>query len=241
MVASSAALLLVAAGFISYEMLTRRQNMTHDLSTLAEVIGNESTAAVEVGDEDRAKEILSALSAKKHIVAAALYNETGHLVAGYHGASSPGETFPKFPQRDGSQFTESDLTIFHEIHNPKTKEHEKLGTLYLKSDLEEMKQRLASLGTMVVMILLASSVITFFLSGILQRIISRPIFHLAKTARAVSTEKNYSVRATKHGNDELGQLIDGFNEMLGQIQERDAALLGSNEELEKRVSERTQD
>src|SRR5206468_10054590 len=74
-------------------------------------------------------------------------------------------------------------------------------------------------------------------SSDLQRIISRPIFHLAKTARAVSNDKNYSVRATKHGNDELGQLIDGFNEMLGQIQERDMALLGSNEMLEKGRSE----
>src|SRR5258706_12688664 len=108
MIASSAALLLVAAGFMTYEMITRRQNMTHDLSTLAEVIGNESTAALDFDAEERATEILGALSAKKHIVAAALYTATGHLLAGYHGASSPDEPFPKFPRRQESQVTQND-------------------------------------------------------------------------------------------------------------------------------------
>jgi signal transduction histidine kinase/ActR/RegA family two-component response regulator len=84
-------------------------------------------------------------------------------------------------------------------------------------------------------------VLTFILASRLQGVISRPIFHLAQTAKVVSSQKNYAVRAVKESDDELGNLIDGFNEMLSQIQERDIALHHANEELEKRVRERTRD
>ena len=116
-----------------------------------------------------------------------------------------------------------------------------VGTVYLKSDLQEINDRFARYAAMILLFMLASLVVTLFLSAPLQRVISRPIFHLAETARAVSGGKNYSLRATKHGSDELGQLIDGFNEMLGQIQERDAELQQAHDKLEIRVEERTQD
>jgi signal transduction histidine kinase/ActR/RegA family two-component response regulator len=83
--------------------------------------------------------------------------------------------------------------------------------------------------------------VTLFLSGRLQRVISRPIFHLAETAKTVSSAKNYSVRAAKQGNDELGRLTDNFNEMLAQIQQRDLELQKARDELEIRVKERTRD
>jgi signal transduction histidine kinase/CheY-like chemotaxis protein/uncharacterized membrane protein affecting hemolysin expression len=229
MIASSAAVLLVAAGFVTYEMVTRRQNLTRDLSTLAEVIGNESTAALEFGAEDRAKEILSALRAKKNIVTAGLYDHEGRLLARYPDLSTR-DMFPALPEGKGHRFEADHLVVFHEIQL----KGNRAGTLYLKSDLQELNDRLERYALIVLLILLASSTVTYFLSAFLQRIISRPIFHLAETARAVSTQKNYSVRAIKHGHDELGQLIDGFNAMLGKIQE-------SNDELEKRVFERTQD
>ncbi len=89
--------------------------------------------------------------------------------------------------------------------------------------------------------MIASWVLTLLLSALLQRVISRPIFHLAETARTVSDRKEYSVRATKHGKDELGQLIDGFNEMLDQIQRRDTDLQQAHDDLEVRVEKRTAD
>ena len=237
MIASGAALLLVAACFVTYEMVSRRQNMTRDLATLAEVLGNESTAALSFDETNRTSEILSALRGKKQIVAAALYNESGKRVAVYKQRAAAAQMFPERPENTGARFDADHLFLFHEIRL----DNQKVGTLYLKSDLRELDERLTRYGGMVILVLLVSSAVTYFLSGFLQRVISRPIYHLAETAKVVSTEKKYSVRATKHGNDELGQLIDGFNEMLGQIQERDAALQNSNGELEKRVLERTKD
>ena len=92
---------------------------------------------------------------------------------------------------------------------------------------------------MTVILLGASALLALLLSMRLQRLISRPILDLAELARAVAQERNYSVRAAKHAEDEIGMLIDGFNEMLREIQDRDAALRTARDSLEKRVQERT--
>ncbi|MGH8056537.1 MAG: sensor histidine kinase, partial [Candidatus Entotheonellia bacterium] len=93
----------------------------------------------------------------------------------------------------------------------------------------------------VAIVMVAASFVAFVLSSRLQHVISGPIMRLAQTARIVSLEKNYSLRAVKYGQDELGLLIDGFNEMLTQIQERDIALQEAHDELEERVIERTKE
>jgi PAS domain S-box-containing protein len=232
MVASTVALLLVSGGFVTYELVTFRQSMTRDLSTLAEVIGNESTSALSFGDQDRAGEILGGLKAKKHIVAAALYEADGHLLAQYQPTNTAADSFPAQPEKAGLRVENNNLVLFQGIHF----QGDLVGTVYLKSDLEEMSERLWRYAAIILLFMLASTVITYFLSSALQRVISRPIFHLAETARIVSADKNYSVRATKHGNDELGQLIDGFNEMLSQIQGRDVALSLSQRKMEALIN-----
>src|SRR5688572_21318477 len=88
MLASLFALLLVSAGFVTYELFTFRETMKRDLSTLAEIIGNESIQALSFDDSDRGSEILGALKAKKHIVAAAIYKKDGHLLAQYPSAAA---------------------------------------------------------------------------------------------------------------------------------------------------------
>ena len=79
----------------------------------------------------------------------------------------------------------------------------------------------------------------YLVTSTLQRIISEPILHLVRIAKNVSSKKDYSLRAIKKSNDELGLLVEGFNEMLSEIQTRDQALIKDQEELEKRVRERT--
>ncbi|HWV98191.1 MAG TPA: ATP-binding protein [Candidatus Acidoferrum sp.] len=236
MTASLLALLLVSAGFVTYEMVAYRKTMRADLLTLADIIGNQSTAALLYEDKDVAQEILASLKAKKHICSAALYKQ-GRLLSAYPAAAAAPERPPEWPQREGARFEGDHFDLFHEIRL----RGEVLGTLYLRSDLKEMNERLQEYASIVVLMMLASAAITWVFSWFLQRIISRPVFHLAATAKEVSASKNYSVRATRHGNDELGQLIDGFNLMLDQIQQRDGALQEAHDKLEKRVEERTKD
>jgi signal transduction histidine kinase/ActR/RegA family two-component response regulator len=233
MLASLFALLLVSAGFVTYELFTFRETMKRDLSTLAEIIGNESIQALSFDDSDRGSEILGALRAKKHIVAAAIYKKDGHLLAQYPSAvpaASP-NLVPERPEKIAGARVEKDhLVLFHDIRF----QRDLAGTLYLKSDQKELPERLRRYGAIILLFTLASSVATYFLASFLQRIISKPISHLVETAQIVSIEKNYSVRAVKHGNDEMGLLIDSFNEMLSRIN-------GWNTELEDRVLSRTTD
>lgn len=244
MIASTVALLLVAAGFMAYDLFTFRQTMVARLSSLADIIGDRSAAALDYRDERVAQETLNAVVYQEHIVAAALYDKSGKLLAQYPTNAST-VNFPVQPASDPSgppQFSRdrlgrSGLMLFHKIYS----KPDFVGTLYLESDLTEISQRFERYAGILLLFTGVSWLVTLFLSGRLQRVISRPIFHLAQTARMVSSEKNYSVRATRHGNDELGQLIDGFNEMLGQIQRRDFQLQKAHDELEVRVKERTKE
>jgi signal transduction histidine kinase/ActR/RegA family two-component response regulator/HAMP domain-containing protein len=236
MAASTVALLLISGAFVTYELFTFRQGMTRDLSTLAEIIGNQSTAALTFNENTAAEETLSALSAQRHIVSACIY-KGGEAFARYPRTIRPENVPPARPEAEGFRFEQDHLILFH----PVVLNGEAIGTVYLKSDLLELHERLWRYAGIIFLFILLSSVITFLLSAVLQRIISRPIFHLAETAKAVSAERNYSLRAVKQSEDELGQLMDGFNEMLAQIQERDAALQQAQSKLEKRVEERTRD
>jgi signal transduction histidine kinase/HAMP domain-containing protein/ActR/RegA family two-component response regulator len=239
MTASTVALLLLSAGFVSYELAAQKQAMADDISTLAEIIGDRSTAVLVYDDKKGAEEMFTDLTAKKHIVAAALYDKSGKLFSSYSpGQQNKEKLFPPKPESMTAPRIEKDsMVFFWPVRSSGGVE----GTIYLKSDLTEMRERITRYAEMVVLLLVASWVVTLFLSSFLQRVISRPIFHLAETAKAVSGGKNYSMRAAKHGNDELGQLIDRFNEMLDQIQRRDSELQQAHDKLEQRVEERTQD
>jgi signal transduction histidine kinase/CheY-like chemotaxis protein len=237
MIASTAALLLVSAGFMAFELFNFRQTMKSDLLTLAQFIGDRSEAALAFKNTSDAEEELHALTHRKHIAAAAFYDENGNIFAVYPPQAA--KEIPIHPEShsqspDIERFEPGRLIVFHPINLDGF-----VGTVFLESDLQELHQRFEAYLGIILLFMMASSVLTFFLSSLLQRVITRPIFDLAETARVVSAEKNYSVRVSKYGRDELGQLVDGFNEMLGQIQDRDSKLRQANDELEGRVQERT--
>jgi signal transduction histidine kinase/CheY-like chemotaxis protein len=232
---SVAALVLSCASFIIYDQIFSRRAMAEELLSLAEIIGSNSTAAITFNDQDSATEILSALSARPHIISACLYTTDGKQFALYVRPNQSVALKIPSPEADGSRRVENRFELFRSIRL----DGEVVGTLYLQSDLEELHSRLVRYGWIVLLILLASSLLTLMLSSILQRVISEPIVGLAKTARIVSAEKNYSLRATKSSDDEVGLLIGDFNEMLTQIQLRDEELLHHHENLEKEVALRT--
>jgi signal transduction histidine kinase len=103
-------------------------------------------------------------------------------------------------------------------------ETKQLGTLYLKSDLGAMYERLKLYGIIVTLVVILSILLAWLLTKVLQKSISKPILALAETARVISDQKDYSVRAVKAGNDEVGSLTDAFNNMLEQIQDQNKAL-----------------
>ncbi|HEX4644608.1 MAG TPA: ATP-binding protein [Verrucomicrobiae bacterium] len=237
MAASTVALLLISGAFVAYEWFTFREAMVDDARTTAKIIGDQSTGILSfpIDKDSDAADLLVALSAKPHIVAACIYKD-GRLFAAYPRGISR-RLLPAKPEKEGYRFDENHLIYFHSI----VLKGETIGTVCLESDLLEMHDRLVRYGGIILLFMLASSGVTFLLSSLLRQIISQPISRLSEAARAVSSEKNYSVRVVKQSDDELGRLIDVFNEMLTQIQVRDAALQHAHDKLDVRVQERTRD
>ena len=226
---SGVVLLLTCATFIGYEFATYRQTSIQQVSTLGEIIAAESTGAMAFDNQRDATEILAALKAERQVVAACLYDKQGGLFARYP-ADAPDALFPPDPFADGYRFREGHLESCTPV--VQVKGRERFGTLYLISDLEAMRRRLRLYGGIAALVIIVASLVAYLLSRTLQRQISRPIQALAATAHAVSDRRDYSVRAGKHGEDELGLLTDAFNHMLARIEEQNA-------QLERRVRERT--
>src|SRR5215210_499911 len=234
MVTTGGALLLAGAALIYFNMARFRQEMASDLSTLADIVGQNCTAALSFHDEADARETLQALRSQSSIIAAAVYDIEGRLFAKYDPRGRM--SFPARPAKD-SGFEPDALVVFR----PVKLEGQTIGTVYLRSNLDALTSRVKVQALTVGAVFLASGIVALFLSSGLQRLISRPILDLAETARTVSDRKDFSIRAAKRSSDELGRLVDAFNEMLVQIQERDTELQRAKTELEQRVRERTRE
>ena len=234
MLTSSAALVLSALSFLIYDLLSFRHLLIQDLMTQAEIIGYNSAGAMEFKDVSAATATLSALTAKEDIITAVLYSRDSKVFAYYSRTKQPVAAFRLVPLQDqGYRFENGYLQIFHEVDL----NGERLGTLFLQSDMRQWSLRAKRYAGILAIFVLTSGLFAWFLSSKLQRLISRPILHLEDTMRMVSANKNYAVRAVKSYGDEIGGLIDGFNTMLSEIQQRDAALRGANEELKARTAE----
>jgi len=227
---SGAVLLLTCVSFFAYEFFTFRHTTVRQLSTLGEIIAANSTAALAFDSPEDAKEILAALKAEKHIIAAGLYDEKGNLFSHYP-SDMPASNLPGTPEQDGYRFHQAHLIVFQ----PVKQGAKRLGSLYLISDMGAMRERFQLYAFIVVLVIALSFVLAFILSRNLQRSVSQPILALAETARAISERRDYAVRATRTGDDELGDLTDAFNQMLTQIQEQNLALSQHKERLENIV------
>jgi signal transduction histidine kinase/ActR/RegA family two-component response regulator len=234
MLTSSIALILSSASFLIYDLISFRHLLSQDLITQAEIIGYNSAGAMEFKDEPAATATLSALTAKEDIVAAVLYSRDGKMFAHYfRGNKTLPTLLPSRLQKKGYVFEGGYLEVFHDV----TLNGEHLGTLFLQSDMRQWSVRAKRYASILAIFVLISGLLALLVSSKLQGLISRPILRLEDTMRMVSAKKNYGVRAVKSYDDEIGRLIDGFNTMLSEIQQRDTALQSTNGELKTRTQE----
>ncbi|HEV2692590.1 MAG TPA: PAS domain S-box protein [Verrucomicrobiae bacterium] len=226
MLASATVLLVTVAAFMVYDVVTFRQNLARNLDTQARMIGENCNAALIFKNETDAEGILVSLRTEPHIVAAALYDDQGKLFVKYP-ANIPDGDLPAAAQGRSQHFGKNQLTIFLPIVQSGTH----LGTLYLKSDLTALSQRQHLYGAISLFIIAGSLLVALWLSNTLQRRISNPIVALANTARTISGKQDFSMRAQKTSDDELGDLTDAFNVMLAQVQSSHSALVESESQL----------
>lgn len=210
---SAVVLLFTCASFFTYEFLTFRQSVVRQLDTLGQAIASNSTAALAFDNPDDARSVLAAFKANPHIVAAALYDESGALFASYPQALATA-ALPAAPQASGYKFENSHVIGFEPVREG----NKRLGTLFVKSDLKAIQQRFQLYGLIMAIVIALSALLAYFVSYRQQSQISRPILDLAETARAVSDRQDYSVRARPADTLEIGLLTDAFNHMLTQIE-----------------------
>ncbi len=232
---SALVLLLTSAAFAGYQYWSLRLATREALAVRGRIIAANSTASLAFANDADAREILSALRTDQHIVAAVLYDKSGHVFAAYPVGAAP-DVVPTAPGPDGYRFERGLLIGFQPVEESGSR---RLGTLYLASDLGAIYDTFRLSGVIGLAVMAVALLAAYFLSRILQGTISEPILALAETAKAVSTRQDYSVRAPKLGADELGTLTDSFNQMLGRIAQQNDELQRHAADLERRVEERT--
>lgn len=234
LITSGAVLLLTCAFYFAYDIYTFRQSMVRQVSTLGQIIAANSTAALAFDNPEDAEEVLSALQAEPHIEAACLYDKEGNLFASYP-ADKTASDFPAKPEEVDYQFSNSYLTGFQ----PVSQGESRLGTLYIRSDMTAIYDRLKLYAVFAILIIGLSFGLAYLLAERLHHSISRPVLALSNTAKVISERQDYTVRATKLGDDELGKLTDTFNLMLSEIEHQNNEIQTFNHTLEQNIIKRT--
>ncbi|HKK60385.1 MAG TPA: ATP-binding protein [Salinivirga sp.] len=224
------ALVLAGSIFFAYDKKQFEKRTVNDLGILAEVIGDNSTAAITYKDPETANEILNSLVAEKQVKNAFIIIENNDTLASY----SREKGLVKMPIRtkaDTSYFNQNNLFLQKSI----LLNNDTIGRISISSGLEEYKQRVNDFFNVIAIILLTALGIAILLALKLQQFISRPIMSLADAMEHVSQKKDFSIRLKERGKDEINELISGFNTMLAQIYKQNTALQLAKEQAERSV------
>lgn len=231
-------LVLACVAFFSYDLISFQASLIRNLAAEARIVGSNSVSALLFNDKEAAGNTLTALSGSRDILGAAIVGNDGKVFAGYRSRDGWAMRFPSLPSGRNQQTWVSgrDVLLAQRIIFQGHSE----GTVYIFARLGELgirARRYIVIAAVILLLCLATSMIA---TASFRRQVSEPIVALAEVSRAVSRDRNYSLRAPPSGDrDEVSVLIDAFNEMLAQIEQRDLALRHARDELEERVQERT--
>jgi PAS domain S-box-containing protein len=226
---SALLLAFTASIFLSYRF--ERSELARELDTLAKIVAENSAGALLFEDAQTSRATLASLRANPSIVGAAIYSIGGVPFATYG-------TIPAGELRSGSPGRRDIVTTSRAIEL----NGDKLGTLYLASDLRDLDNALSVQITTGVAVLITAVLLALLMTAGLQRLVTRPFMALAAAAQSVTREKDYGVRvevSELQEGDELHRVMQAFNEMLAQIQCRDETLRLHQADLERQVEART--
>ena len=202
---SAISLLLAGAGISIYEYNLLLSDTKGQLASAAEMIGTNTTAALSFQDRHAAEDTLRGLAAMRQVTAGCLYGQKGMLFAAYKGPC------PEHHPLTAGHYYQGDSLV---LHQPIQLDGDTMGAIALRFDTAVLKTHLQRFLLWVGLLLGVSLLVAGGLSSRWQQVISGPIVQLAGVARHVSATHDYSQRAAKQGGDEVGQLVDGFNDML---------------------------
>lgn len=226
------AMLIASVGIVHYEGVAARRFMLNELDTTAEIIGINSAVYLSFESKDKAETLLQSLRPKEHVVRACLFDANKKIFAKYKIVEDLTEAAtPRLANTH--EFTDKYLHLSRRIVH----DGDLLGIVHLTSDLGFLQDQHRQAITTTALVLAGSTILALLLSLYWMRAASRPVTDLMRTSSKISTTGDYSLRAVQYADDDLGQLTASFNRMLGQIQERDAKLHQTQDELKQRLQE----
>jgi signal transduction histidine kinase len=235
---SGVALLLAYVSFLAYNLVTYREAAIDSLTGEAQIIGTNSVSAILFNDPTSAQTTLAALSNSGDITGAAVYTESGERFAVYPpGGNSPIQ-LPILPAGAVRASWKSGIDVL--VASRIVFQGKPVGVVYIQAHLSGLRRQAVRYAGITAAILLLCLGVALLAGTLFRRTLSEPIVSLARTAGLVSRYRDYSLRfQPTQSYGELVLLTDAFNEMLAEIQQRDAALEQARNELENRVEERT--
>lgn len=220
LILSSVLSLLIAAVILVILTISDvKEKNRKDLLAMASLIANRSTAALSFDDADVAKENLQALNDLAVVETACLYDRFQHVLAVLH--DSDRQACPKKTENAMSSFQRLELNIYQ----PVVLEDEVIGWLYMKANLSKPLRQQLEYISLVLLVMLGSALGAFVLVAPLLGRVTRPIADLAGVAHKISHQRDYSHRAEKRSNDELGVLVDAFNMMVSTVEHQNKSLV----------------
>jgi signal transduction histidine kinase/CheY-like chemotaxis protein len=226
------ALLVALVAMIGYDLRVYHRSWVSDVATQAELLGRTSTAALAFDDARAAEEDLALLRFQPKVTAGAVYNAHGALFAKY-SANDADDQFPKVAEADATRVENGSLVVFRRIAD----HGETLGTVYLRANYD-LYDRIRDYLGIAAIVMVAAMLVAWGMSSWLQRIVTRPILAIGQIAREVVEQRDYSRRARKISDDEVGSLVESFNGMLAEIERRTLEAEASNAKIAREVEER---
>ena len=235
---SGIALMLAYVSFLAYNLVASRQAAVDNLTSEAQIVGANSESAIDFNDPYAAQATLSALSNSSDIVSAAIYMQSGQLFAQYAPNGNP--PVPPRTLAEGAARSSWKSGIDVLAASRIVQQGKPLGVVYIQAHLTGVRQQAVRFAAITGVILVICLAVALLAGTVFRKLLSEPIVSLARTARLVSRYRDYSLRfEPSESYNELESLTEAFNEMLAEIQRRDAALEQARNELELRVEERT--
>lgn len=235
MIISSFSVLLTTFAISVIGVYNLQSNIINELNVSASIVGDRNTAALLFNDNRQAEENLNVFSVKQAIIQVCLYDRDGNFFARYENKDIGGGSRCPLDTTERMLIKDEHIVLM----KPIMKDMDRAGYIYLESTQEQVDNYIEKQKKIALLIVSAGLIFSYLMAIKLQRSISLPILSLAKTARQVSLHKNYSIRATRIGdiksefNNELVILTDSFNEMLSEIDARNAQLKKQYAQLEK--------
>ncbi len=229
------ALLVYGIVMLAFDVRAYHDNLIRDLTTQANIIAEVSAPALEFDDPVTARENLVLLRTRPMIVSAAIYTADGTLFAEYSSRSEEVVAGWQEEPHATDEYTVEGNRV--QVWKRIIKEDQVLGRVYIRAHYQILA-RLIDYAVILAFVMGASLGLATLVAIWLRGAVIKPVLAVTNVARDVMQSRDFSLRAEKFTEDEIGVLVDAFNDMLIEVGRRAEALEQSNLSLEHEMVER---